>query len=155
MMEIRKGSLADIPQIVRIYEHILDEEEQGSAVTGWIRGVYPTEQTALEALEAKELFVLQTDGTVAVAARINQVQVPEYAHASWEFPDAPKEQIMVLHSMSSMPKRGAVCICVWIPMPEIRRHADCTGIWATGRQALFPVNSTGFPKCSWCVLRRL
>ncbi|MCI8374160.1 MAG: GNAT family N-acetyltransferase [Lachnospiraceae bacterium] len=99
MMEIRKGSLADIPQIVRIYEHILDEEEQGSAVTGWIRGVYPTEQTALEALEAKELFVLQTDGTVAVAARINQVQVPEYAHASWEFPDAPKEQIMVLHTL--------------------------------------------------------
>lgn len=103
MIEIRKGIHADIPEIVKIYEQILDREERGEATTGWIRGIYPTEQTALEALYAGELFVLQDGETVAAAARINQIQVPEYAYASWEFPCALEEQIMVLHTLVVAP----------------------------------------------------
>lgn len=44
MIEIRKGTLEDVSQVAGIYEHILDKEEAGLSVTGWIRGVYPTEQ---------------------------------------------------------------------------------------------------------------
>ena len=81
MIEIRKGTLADVSRVAGIYEHILDKEETGLSVTGWIRGVYPTEQTAREAAEAGELFVLLSDGTVAAAAKINRIQVPEYRDA--------------------------------------------------------------------------
>ncbi len=99
MIEIRRGTLEDILPVARIYEHILDKEEQGEGTTGWIRGVYPTEQTARDALETGELFVLLEDGIVVAAAKINKIQVPEYANASWEFPGAPEEQIMVLHTL--------------------------------------------------------
>lgn len=99
MIEIRKGIPGDIPRVAEIYERILDMEEEGSGATGWVRGVYPTERTAGEAVEAGELFVLLADGVVAAAARINQIQVPEYADAAWEFPDAKEEQIMVLHTL--------------------------------------------------------
>lgn len=99
MAIIRKALPGDIPQVAEIYEHILDKEEQGETTIGWIRGVYPTKETALKALEAGELFVMLQDETVVAAAKINQIQVPEYKDASWEYPDAPEDQIMVLHTL--------------------------------------------------------
>ena len=98
-MTVRKATLADIPRIVAIYDRVLTEEESGRAVIGWIRGVYPTRQTALDAWNAGTLFVLEREGVVAAAAKIDQNQVPEYANAQWKNPDAPPEQVMVLHTL--------------------------------------------------------
>lgn len=99
MTMIRKGTQKDIEQIAKIYERILDREEMGNSSTGWIRNVYPTRQTAQDALEAGELFVMLVGETLVAAAKINQLQVPEYENASWEYPNAPEEQIMVLHTL--------------------------------------------------------
>ena len=103
---IRTGSLADIPQITAIYDHILAREERGETAVGWARGVYPTERTALDALRAGTLFVLEREGSVAAAAKIDQNQVPEYAGAPWQYPDAPAEQVMVLHTLVVDPARS-------------------------------------------------
>lgn len=97
MPTIRKGTIHDISYITGIYESILDQEEQGTVTTGWVRGIYPTKRTALDALEADELFVMLQEEKVIAAARINQVQMPAYKEASWEYPHAPEDQIMVLH----------------------------------------------------------
>lgn len=99
MSIIRRAVLEDIPGVTAIYDHILTEEENGRAVVGWIRGVYPTEKTALDALKAGTLFVLEQDGAIAAAAKIDRNQVPEYADAPWRYPDAPAEQVMVLHTL--------------------------------------------------------
>lgn len=99
MLKIRKGTEADILRVSGIYDRILDREEKGLAVIGWIRGVYPTEQTAREALAAGELFVAEENHAVTAAARINQIQVPEYADALWEYADVPDDQVMVLHTL--------------------------------------------------------
>ena len=98
-MTIRKGTLADIHQITAIYDRVLTGEESGRTTIGWIRGVYPTERTALDALNAETLFVLERNGEVAAAAKIDQNQVPEYVNANWQFPKAPPEQVMVLHTL--------------------------------------------------------
>ncbi|MBU5626310.1 GNAT family N-acetyltransferase [Oscillibacter sp. MSJ-2] len=105
---IRAGREADIGPIEKIYHRILERQEAGLASVGWIRGVYPTAQTAREALAAGELFVLEEDGAVAAAARINQRQVPEYKNARWRYADAPEEQIMVLHTLVVDPERSGM-----------------------------------------------
>lgn len=105
MTEIRKAAENDILPIAAIYSHIITDEEAGRVCIGWKRGVYPTERTAREALAAGELFVMTDGGTVVAAARINKVQVPEYAGAHWTY-DAPKEQIMVLHTLVVEPECG-------------------------------------------------
>lgn len=99
MSIIRRAVLEDIPGVTAIYDHILTEEENGRAVVGWIRGVYPTEKTALDALKAGTLFVLEQDGAIAAAAKIDRNQVPEYADAPWRYPNALAEQVMVLHTL--------------------------------------------------------
>lgn len=52
MREIRKGARGDIPAVAAVYDRVLKEEEAGRASVGWVRGVYPTESTAREALAA-------------------------------------------------------------------------------------------------------
>lgn len=102
----RKAERRDIPQIVQIYDAILAREAAGEGMTGWRRGVYPTEATALAALEAGDLFVgIAEDGCVAAAGRINQEQVDVYADAAWAYP-APPAQVMVLHALVVDPARA-------------------------------------------------
>ena len=64
MSTFRKAAAADIPVIAAIYDHTHDLEERGETTIGWIRGVYPTEETAREALDADDLFVMEEDGAV-------------------------------------------------------------------------------------------
>ena len=96
---IRKGIEQDIPHIAAIYEHIHDNEECGKSTVGWIRGVYPTADTARAALDTDDLFVMEEGGAVVAAARINKIQVPVYADVPWRYPDVPDEQVMVLHTL--------------------------------------------------------
>ena len=72
---IRKATARDIAAVAAIYDAILTKEEQGPVTVGWLRGVYPTEQTARESLERGELYVMEEDGRIVAAAKINQEQV--------------------------------------------------------------------------------
>ena len=84
---IRKATEADIDAVASIYAHIHSAEEEGKAVIGWIRGVYPERQTALEALARGDLFVqtavVQGKPTVVGTAILNQRQVDVYDQAHW------------------------------------------------------------------------
>ena len=82
-MLIRKADENDIKEINEIYDRVLEREERGEISTGWIRGVYPTEKTVREAFDAGELFAAFDNGRAVASARINRVQVPEYANAAW------------------------------------------------------------------------
>ena len=104
-MTIRKAEARDISAISWIYEEIHTEEETGNAVIGWIRGVYPTEATALQSLQRGDLFVAEADGKVVGAAIINQRQVDVYAQGSWEY-TAPDEAVMVLHTLVISPSKA-------------------------------------------------
>ena len=101
-MTIRRATISDIPAIADIYERIHDAEAAGRLSTGWLRGIYPTEATARAALEAGDLFVLEDGEQVVAAARINRVQVPDYALVDWRYP-ARDDQVMVLHTLTIDP----------------------------------------------------
>ena len=104
-MQIRKAIADDISAISRIYDAIHTDEEAGRAVIGWIRGVYPTEATARQALKRKDLFVAEEEGRVIGAAIINRQQVDVYAAGEWE-EDAPEDEVMVLHTLVIAPDKA-------------------------------------------------
>ncbi len=95
---IRKAAEADIPAVNAIYDALLTREEQGQLSTGWTRGVYPTEQTARDALCAGTLYVMEEGGRIVAAAKIDQTQMVQYAQCAWRH-DAPPEQVLVLHTL--------------------------------------------------------
>ena len=94
----RRAEIRDVERISEIYDALHSREEAGRACMGWVRGVYPTRETARAAVDAGDMFVLEEEGRVVAAARINRIQVPEYANAAWRHP-APDAQVMVLHTL--------------------------------------------------------
>ena len=97
-MEIRVAASSDIDSIEKIYENIHDEEKRGFTTTGWIRDIYPTRETAENALIRKDLFVMEDDNKIVAAAIINQLQVDEYKDASWKY-SAKDNEVLVLHCL--------------------------------------------------------
>lgn len=98
----RKATSADIDRIEEIYNEIHSREEAGLSTIGWQRGVYPTRQTAESGVVEKDMFVLEDGRHIVAAARINRIQLAEYALAHWRH-DAPEDQIMVLHTLVVSP----------------------------------------------------
>ena len=98
MTGIRPATADDLPRIEQIYDAIHTAEETGAASVGWARGVYPTRATAQAALDDGALFVLEDDGVLVAAGRIDRTQVPVYAQVPWQYA-APPEQVLVLHTL--------------------------------------------------------
>ena len=101
----RPADERDLDAVCAIYDAVHTEEEAGRAVIGWRRGVYPTRDTAAQALPRGELYVLEADGRVAAAGIINRRQMDAYALGDWKIPAAP-EQVLVLHTLVVDPARA-------------------------------------------------
>ena len=101
----RKASAADIDAVAAIYEAVHTQEEQGRAVIGWQRGIYPVRATAEAALARDDLYVAETGGKISAAAILNRVQVDVYSGAPWQFA-APDEEIFVMHTLVVEPSAG-------------------------------------------------
>lgn len=98
----RKATWSDLDAISSIYDAIHDHEEAGLSTTGWVRSIYPTRQTAEQSIRAEDMFVLEENGKVLAAARINQTQGEEYRKVAWSC--AVKDRkVMVLHTLVVSP----------------------------------------------------
>ena len=109
MMTVRKACPNDLAALTAIYEETHTLEEQGMTATGWIRGVYPTGETARRAIEEGEMYVLEEDGVIAACARFNRHQEDVYALVPWQTPAEPDE-VLVMHTLVVSPAhRGRGC----------------------------------------------
>lgn len=101
-MIIRKASIKDICAIANIYDEICDAQDEGKLAVSWIKGIYPTEDTAMAALKRDDIFIIEEDGTIVGTGIINQKQMDAYYGADWKFP-AKDQEVMVLHTLAISP----------------------------------------------------
>ena len=101
-MRIRKADKRDIPAVAAIFSAIHTAEEKGELTIGWVREIYPTEETACAALARDDLFVMEEAGQVVASAVINRLQVPDYARGQWVYA-ASTDEVMVLHTLCIHP----------------------------------------------------
>ena len=102
-MNIRKAEQRDIARILEIYEKIHDETEAGRLTSGWKRGVYPTRETAEEAVGRGDIFVMEVGGRVVGSAIFNHFQDECYREGSWKI-DVPDDKVMVMHTLTIDPE---------------------------------------------------
>ena len=103
-MLIRKAAAADTAAVVALFDAIHTEEETGRTTTGWLRDVYPTVKVVETGLSRADLYVMEEDGAVIAACRINAEQVDCYFGAPWLYEAAP-EQVLVLHTLVVDPRQ--------------------------------------------------
>ena len=106
---IRKATENDIPRVEAGYLEHLRHEQTRTAYTVWKEGVYPTKQTALDALAEGSLYVMDDpEGTGAdcvpsIASVIaDQKQPAAYADIDWSCPAEP-EDVLVIHLLCVPP----------------------------------------------------
>lgn len=105
-LDFAKAGQKDIPEICGIYDRVHDSEEQGKASIGWNRDIYPTRETAEEAVKAGEMYVAIESGKIVAAARINKEQVhPAYDEIDWKY-SAEDDEVMVIHTLVVDPEAG-------------------------------------------------
>lgn len=102
---IRKAAESDIDSVVRIYNNVHTSAESGLLSVGWVRGVYPTEKTAEEALCRGDLFVEEYAGDIVGTAVINSIQPDIYKKAQWRY-DCGNGGACVLHTLATDPAAG-------------------------------------------------
>ena len=102
---IRKAAAADLPGIGEIYEAIFVQEARGPAYTNWLRGTYPTVDSARQVLEAGTLYVGEEDGVLWGVVNLNGVQLPEYDEIPWSIP-AEREAVGVIHTLCIHPRQS-------------------------------------------------
>ena len=99
---IRLAREADLAEVARIFEEILDKEEREGSYTNWVRGKYPTEAHARAALEKGELYVGEEDGMLYGSVVLNHDQLAEYAKIPWRY-EAKDEEVWVIHMLCIRP----------------------------------------------------
>ena len=105
-MKIRKATTEDIPAISAIYDEIHDREAAGETTTGWLRGIYPTAETAEASVARNDMFVQEDEeGNIIGTAIINRNQVDCYVHGDWDYP-ASDDEVMVIHTLIISSKDG-------------------------------------------------
>lgn len=109
-MRIRKAAESDIPRVEAGYLEHLRHEQTHTAYTVWKEGVYPTAQTALDALAEGSLYVWADDGGEGPLPSViaDRRQPDAYAGIEWTCPASP-EDVMVIHLLCvppSMAGRG-------------------------------------------------
>ncbi len=104
---IRKATDKDIAGIVAVYDLVLQQEERGLATIGWLRGVYPTEDTARQGVLRGDMYVFEDDDSrkISAAAVINHVQMPAYADGVWSI-EADGDEVLVLHTLAVSPQES-------------------------------------------------
>ncbi len=101
---IRKAVEGDIDGVERVYNAVLDKEkESGKIYTNWQKGLYPTKNDAIKALEAGTLYVGEIDGLIAACVNLNHIQPAEYSKIKWSV-EAEGREVLVIHTLCISPE---------------------------------------------------
>lgn len=102
---IRIATIDDILEIEKIYNEILDYEEQTVSYTNWKKGLYPTVDYAKNAIYNNTMFVGENENGIYGCVILNSIQPKEYDNISWITKAKPSE-IMVVHTLCIRPSES-------------------------------------------------
>lgn len=92
------GTVEDIDELELLYHDVVDWLVAGTNYPGWIKGVYPTRETAEDGVSAGTLYVVRQGGKIVGSAVLNHKQEPAYRTVQWQM-DADDADILVMHTL--------------------------------------------------------
>ena len=102
-LQFAKGTASDIALLEQFYNEINDALAQGEKnYPGWIKGVYPTRETAAEGVAREELYVARSGDAIAGSLLLSHRPEPAYAQGAWRMA-LPDSQVWVLYTVAVHP----------------------------------------------------
>ena len=100
---IRKATKNDTAAIAILYDKVIDYQNANGSYMSWIKGVYPTEQTAIDACALDTLYVFEEGGNIKGSVILDCNQPTEYENISWKTKSV-SNQALVIHTLCVDPE---------------------------------------------------
>lgn len=100
---IRKATKSDIAYIARLYDDVIDYQSANGGYMSWIKGLYPTQKTAEDALLLDRLYVFAEDDEIKGSVILDCEQPIEYSEVDWESKNDMRPAL-VIHTLCVAPK---------------------------------------------------
>ena len=102
---IRAAKQSDIAAVEKSYIELLEHEQNSGTFSNWKLGVYPTRQTAQNALEKGWLFVLEENGDICASMIVNTVQPCEHEKIAWKY-KVDDDKAVTVHTLCVPPSKA-------------------------------------------------
>jgi len=79
------GKISDIDEVEQIYNDLNDHLEKEINYPGWIKGIYPVRQNAIDGVGHGNLYVAKHNGKIVASLILSHKPEPAYYKAKWEF----------------------------------------------------------------------
>lgn len=102
LIEFRKGTLQDLDELEGLYEDVIDYLDCHTNYPGWVKGIYPNRDSAVEGVEEDNLFVACIDGRIAGTVILRHKQEAAYLPVDWHI-ELDEKDIFVIHTLAVHP----------------------------------------------------
>ena len=103
MNQIEKATIEDLGEVSALYDALNDYLATHTNYTGWLKGIYPNGETALNGINKKELFVMRQEGKVVGTMILNHDQEAAYKEGNWSRV-LKEEEVIVVHTLAIHPE---------------------------------------------------
>ncbi|MPM44240.1 Mycothiol acetyltransferase [bioreactor metagenome] len=98
-----KGRAQDIEEIGRLYDDLCDYLSAHVNYPGWIKGFYPTLDTAAEGVRTDTLFIAKCNDTIVGTVILNGIPETGYESANWAITTTDYSDVFVMHTLAVHP----------------------------------------------------
>jgi ribosomal protein S18 acetylase RimI-like enzyme len=126
---IRKATSNDINLIAQLYDRVIDYQAKNGGYMSWIKNVYPTENTAILALELDTLYVYDSDEIIAGSVILDCIQPDDYNALNWKTSSDTRGAVIV-HTLCVDPNYMGMGIATEMLSfaKELAKQLNCSSI---------------------------
>ncbi|MDW8800248.1 GNAT family N-acetyltransferase [Clostridium sp. A1-XYC3] len=94
---IELGQVNDIDELEQLYNDLNDYLAKGVNYPGWLKGIYPVRQNAIDGIDHGNLYVARHNGKIIGSVILSHVPEPAYYKAKWEF-ESDYSDVLVIYT---------------------------------------------------------
>ena len=100
---IEFGEVNDIDELENLYNDLNDYLADGVNYPGWIKGIYPVRQNAIDGIKNGNLYVAKHNGTIIGSIILSHEPEPAYYNVKWGF-EYDYSDVFVIHTFAVHPR---------------------------------------------------
>ncbi len=100
---IEFGQVNDIDELENLYNDLNDYLADGVNYPGWIKGIYPVRQNAIDGIKNGNLYVAKHNGTIIGSIILSHEPEPAYYNVKWGF-EYDYSDVFVIHTFAVHPR---------------------------------------------------
>lgn len=102
-LNIRKGTMNDADEISALYDTVNDYFETHTNYPGWLKGIYPLREDAVNGIENGGLYVAEAEGKIAGTLILSHEPENAYYGVKWKN-ELTYDKVFVIYTFAVLPE---------------------------------------------------